>query len=98
MITFIRTATLMPGEPEARAWASEIGSLVARITGNQVRVGMPVGGNPAGICWIVQYESLAQLEEHMAKWVSNPEFQAMGKRQEGLIVPGSVNDQIYQTN
>jgi NIPSNAP len=99
MITLIRSTTMMPGKnPEAREWASEIGGVVSRITGNQVRVGMRIGGNVSEICWIVQFESLAQLEEQMTKWVSNAEFQAVAKRAEGLIRPGSTNDQIFQTN
>jgi NIPSNAP len=99
MITLVRTSTTMQGKaPEARAFASEIGDLVSRITGNQVRVGMRIGGNVSEICWIVQFESLAQLEEQMTKWVSNAEFQAMAKRSEGLFVSGSNNDQIFQTN
>jgi hypothetical protein len=99
MITFVRTQTIMPGKDvDTRAWASEIGALVARITGNTVRVGRPIGGNPQQVCWIVQTDSLGQLEEQMGKWVSNAEFQAMAKRTEGLTVPGSVHDQIFQTN
>jgi hypothetical protein len=99
MITFIRTQDLMPGKGvDGRAWASEIAGLVSRITGNTCRVGMPIGGNPTNICWILQTDSLAQLEEQMNKWVSNAEFQGMAKRTEGLTVPGSVNDQIFQTN
>jgi hypothetical protein len=99
MITLVRTQTIMPGKNvEARAWASEIGGLVSRITGNTCRVGMPIGGNPTDICWILQTDSLGQLEEQMNKWVSNTEFQATAKRTEGLFVPGSVNDQIFQTN
>ena len=66
MITLIRTATLMPGKQvEARAWASEIGGVVARITGNTCRVGTRIGGNPNDICWILQFDSLGQLEEQM---------------------------------
>jgi hypothetical protein len=99
MITLIRSATIMPGKVvEARAWASEVGDLVSRIMGKQLRVGTRIGGNVGEICWIVQFESLAQLEEQFAKWLSNSEYQAMAKRTEGLLVPGSVNDQIFQTN
>jgi len=99
MITLVRTTTVMPGRAvEARAFASEIGSVVSRITNNTVRVGMRIGGNVNELCWIVQFDSLAQLEEQMGKWVSNAEFQAAAKRTEGLFVPGSVNDQIFQTN
>jgi hypothetical protein len=99
MITLIRTATIMPGKTvEARAWASEVGGVVSRITDNTCRVGMRIGGNVNDICWILQTDSLGQLEGQMAKWVSNAEFQAAAKRTEGLLVPGSVNDQIFQTN
>jgi hypothetical protein len=99
MITLVRTATFMPGKGvEARAFVSEIGGLVSRITGNTCRVGVRIGGNVQEVCWILQTDSLAQLEEQMGKWVSNTEFQAMAKRTEGLLVPGSNNDQIFQTN
>jgi hypothetical protein len=99
MITLVRTQTIMPGKNvEARAWASEIADLVSRITGNTCRVGGRIGGNPNDICWILQTDSLGQLEEQMTKWVSNAEFQAMAKRTEGLTMPGSVKDQIFQTN
>jgi hypothetical protein len=99
MITFIRTQDMIPGKGvECRAWASEIANLVARITGNTVRVGMPIGGTPTTVCWIIQCDSLAQLEDQMNKWVSNAEFQAAAKHTEGLTVPGTVRDQIFQTN
>jgi hypothetical protein len=99
MITFVRTATIMPGKQvEARAWAGEIGGVVSRVTNNTCRVGTRIGGNPNDICWILQTDSLGQLEEQMTKWVSNAEFQVTAKRTEGLLVPGSVNDQIFQTN
>jgi len=99
MITLVRTTTVMPGKAvEARAFANEIGGVVSRVTNNTVRVGMRIGGNVNELCWIVQFDSLAQLEEQMGKWVSNAEFQAAAKRTEGLFVPGSVNDQIFQTN
>jgi hypothetical protein len=89
----------MPGKQvEARTFATEIGGVVSRITGNTVRVGSRIGGNPNGICWIIQFDNLAQLEEQMGKWVSHAEFQAAAKRTEGLFVPGGVNDQIFQTN
>ena len=98
MITLVRTATIMPGKQvEARGWASEVGGLVSRITGNTCRVGTRIGGNPNDICWILQTDSLGQLEEQMAKWVSNAEFQAATKHTD-LLMPGSVNDQIFQTN
>jgi hypothetical protein len=40
----------------------------------------------------------ASEPREMTKWLSNTEFQAAAKRGEGLLMPGTVNDQIFQTN
>jgi hypothetical protein len=99
MITLVRTATVIPGKHAAvRDWAAEVGAIVSRVSGRQVHVGAPVGGNVSGICFIAQFDSLGQMEEALAKVMSNSEFLATLIRVEGMLVPASVTDQIFRTN
>jgi len=98
MITVIRTTTFIPGKTEAFAIANEIAKQASRVLGRPVRVGTPIGANLNGICWIAQFDSLAQMEEGMSKIPGDAQYMAAVKSAEGVWVPGSLQEQLFRTN
>ncbi len=97
MITFYRSAVILPGKtPKAIEFAKEIAALIKKLSGVDVNVGMPVGGNPNRIGWSSSYESLAQMEAAMTKMTTSKKYwDTLGKTSE-LFVAGSVNDEIWR--
>jgi len=45
---------------------------------------------------VSNYSSLADFEEKMAKLLGSAEWQAMVKKFEGLVVPGSTRDHFLR--
>ena len=97
MITLVRRATVTSGRlGEAMAFAKEIAGLFSRITGSELRVVSGIGGAVATVGWISTYQDLAAYEASLNKLLSNSDWTAAIKKANGLLVDGSINDQIWR--
>ncbi len=97
MITFVRTATAVPGKAiELIAFAYKIAGVVTSVTGVKVTVGVTVGGANGEVAWIANYDNLAHFEEALGKLMGAAEYREALKKVEHLAVPGSSRDQIWR--
>ena len=99
MITSVRTAIMMPGKvAEGRSLAQEFATVVTKVTRKPCRTGLNVGTNPSELCWIMQWDSLGQFEELTNKLATDPDYTRLQKAAEGVLMPGSIRDQLFRTN
>ncbi len=97
MLTIVRTHTAMPGKLyEVVDINKELAAIVKQLTGVQMALGVPIGGNGAEVARIDQVDSLAAYEEIVAKTMADPKYRAVTQRLSGLLVPGSLHDQIWR--
>ena len=97
MIYVSRTATIAPGKlPAATVFAREVAGYIKTATGVEVKIGMPIGGNPHRISWFSQHESLAAYEATTSKILSDAKYlEIIGKAAE-YFVAGSLHDDIHR--
>jgi hypothetical protein len=97
MITFVRTAVAAPGKGfDLLAYAKEIAATVKATIGKDLTTAIMVGGNANQVCWMLRYESLAELEATIDKLNSDAGYREMVKKSEGIILANSVHDQIWR--
>jgi hypothetical protein len=97
MIVFVRTAVPLPGKAmDLLAFAKEAAQVVKQANGSDVSVSISIGGDAGAVAWTSMYESLAQYEEKSAKLMADAGYHALLKKGEGLLVPGSVKDQLWR--
>jgi hypothetical protein len=97
MIVFVRTTVAMPGKfTELVAFAKEIAKFIKQASGADVSVSTSIGGSATAVAWTSMAESLAEWEKGGATLMANPEYHALLKKAEGLIVPGSTQDQLWR--
>jgi len=97
MITFYRTVAIAPGKLNGGlAFAREIVAYVKNKTGKDVKIAMPIGGNPNRIGWTAQYENLAAYEEVMTKLFNDSKYQEIIAKAAENWVPGSVKDELWR--
>ncbi len=97
MMTMIRSLVTMPGKAfEYLNVATEMVSVVKRVTGVEAKLAMAVGGDPSTIGYIGQWGSLADYETAMVKLMADSDYRALIKKGEHLIVPGSVRDSLWR--
>lgn len=97
MITVVRKATVATGRlGEAVAFAREIASLASRVSGTEVRAVSAIGGTVATLGWIFTHKDLATYEASLAKLMGSPEYVTAIKKAQGLLIDGSVSDQIWR--
>ena len=98
MITLTRSATVMPGMlAPAMAFANEISKQVTATTGTDLKIAVPVGGNPSRIAWIANYENLAQYESAGLKLLADEKYLELTKKAAGILVPNTLHDEIWRT-
>jgi hypothetical protein len=97
MINFHRSASVAPGRViAAMAFAREVAAHIKGKTGLEVKIGMPIGGNPNRIGWYVQYENLAALEDTQAKLLQDQKYLELIAKSADNFIPGSVHDEIWR--
>jgi hypothetical protein len=97
MITHIRTAVALSGKSlEFAAFAKEMAEIISRVTGKKPLVAASFGGNANEMAWISQADSLAQMEETLAKLVADPDYRTALKKAEHLAVPGMSQDHVWR--
>jgi hypothetical protein len=98
MITWYRVAEIAPGQlASAIGFANEVASYVKSKTGVEVRVAMPIAGNPFRIGWTAQYESLAALEADEAKFGDDTKYLALIEKAKDIFNAGSTHDEIWRS-
>jgi hypothetical protein len=98
MITFVRTATALPGKTsDLMAFAKESVKVIKQAIGVDVSVNTAIGGAVGTVGWVSVYENLAQLEEKSAKLMADAEYGALLKRAEGVVLPGSTQDRLWRS-
>ena len=97
MITFVRTASILPGKrTKAMAWALEVAALAKATHGAPTYISRPVGGNPNRIRLTTQHESLAAFEAGMATLSSHPKYLELLASGPDLFLSESVFDEMWQ--
>jgi hypothetical protein len=95
MLTFIRSMTAAPGKfVQLAAFADEVDPVVSRVLGKKIKHGMMVGGQAGRMAWIIEYNSMAHLEEMTGKLLADPDYLALLQKGEGLSVAGSMHDDL----
>jgi hypothetical protein len=98
MITFLRSVQVLPGKtPDAMAFAKEIAAQVKAATGQELTVGVPVGGDASRIGWYTRYDSMGTMETQQTKLLADPKSWEIAGRAAHLFVPGSLRDDIWRT-
>ena len=98
MIAFRRTISVMPGMfSAAMTYANELKTQVKATAGVDLKIAIPVGGNPARIAWLSTHENLGQLDTVNQKLLADPKYQELLKKGAGIVVPESVFDDIWWT-
>ena len=96
MVTFVRTNVALPGKLfELLAVAKEMAAIVKGLTGIDLTVCSAFGGNPTEVAWILQVDSVAQLEANYVKIMTDAGYRTELKKFENLVVQGSARDQIW---
>jgi hypothetical protein len=57
---------------------------------------MPVGGNPARIGFLAQYDNLGQLESFQAQLLADPNYLELINKGADNFVAGSLHDEIWR--
>jgi hypothetical protein len=97
MITHIRTTVAQSGKAvELVGFAKEMAEIIGHIAGAKPTVATSFGGNANEVAWIMQAESLAQMEESMSKLMADAGYRAQLKKAEHLVVSGMTKDHIWR--
>src|SRR5262245_4258339 len=97
MITAIRTANAIPGKiGEAVMWGKEVATIAERITGKKATISISFGGPAGGIAWTYQFDNAGQVEDALSKLMVDREYLTAITKAESLLVPGSVQDQMWR--
>ena len=97
MITAIRTANAIPGKiGQALIWGKEVATIAERVTGKKVAMSVSFGGATGGIAWTWQFDNAGQVEDALSKLMADRDYLTAIAKAESLLVPGSVQDQMWR--
>jgi hypothetical protein len=98
MITFVRTVSIAPGRiPEAFAFAHQTTKLIKEKFGLDVRVSVPIGGNPNRLGFAASYANLAEFEAAMSKITADGDYMKLITTNAENFLPGSAFDEIWRS-
>jgi hypothetical protein len=86
----------MPAVAQAVPFAIEVAEYAEQKTGRTVGVMAAKTGNRSGIMWATFAESLDQIMDDSQALETDPNWLEFFRRSEGLYVPGSLEDSIWQ--
>jgi hypothetical protein len=96
MINFHRTACVKSGMmADALVTAREIAALVGKLVGVDVRLELPIGGNPWRIRWTIQYADLNAMEAANATFMTNAEYNARLREIADYLISGASLDEVW---
>jgi hypothetical protein len=96
MIIFSRTANIAPGKP-AITWSREVAAYMKQKTGVQMRITMPVSGNPWRICFLGEFENLTAVDALQAKLRGDPKYRELLAKGSDYFIAGSITDEFWRT-
>ena len=79
-------------------YAHEAAEYTKSKTGFDIKVEVPIGGNPMRVRWTAQYENLATYEQAWAKLLSDPKFMDLIAKATQHVLPGSAVDELWRTS
>jgi hypothetical protein len=98
MITFTRTITAQPSKLfEMIAYLKETQTFVKTAVGLDPSINAVSGGVTGQFVSILTFNNFAHYEEVVTKLLANPGYQALVKKGEGIIVPGTGHDQLLRS-
>ncbi len=98
MITFVRTAVIMPGKlPDAMTFNQQVTKLLRDKFDLDVHASTPVGGNPHRMAWTTSYSSLAEFDAMSIKINADADYQKLIAAHVSTVVPGSVHDELWRS-
>jgi hypothetical protein len=98
MIAFQRTISVMPGMfSAAMAYANELKAQVKATAGLDMKIAVPVSGNPSRIAWLSTHENLAEFDTLTKKLLTDQKYQELLKKGAGIVVPDTQFDEIWFT-
>jgi len=99
MISFHRTACIKAGMMvEAMAVAIEFVGCVKRVADVDLRVEVPVGGNPWRIRWSFQYPDLAAMESAGIALMADPTYLALLAKIAEYVISGASTDEVWRSS
>ena len=96
MIIFSRTASIAAGKP-AITWSRELVAYMKQKTGPELRVMMPVSGNPWRICVLGQSENLTAFDALQTQLRGDPKYKEFLAKGSDYFIAGSINDELWRT-
>ena len=87
----------MPGKVfELQAVLKEVAAIIKTVSGVEVMIFAGMGAQVGQVVSVSNYGGLADFEEKAAKILGSAEYQAVVKKFEGLVVPGSSHDHFLR--
>ena len=97
MITAIRTANAIPGKiGEAVIWGKELAKIAERVHRNESDLVYKLWRRGRGMAWTWQFDNAGQVEDALSKLMADREYLTAITKAESLIVPGSIQDQMWR--
>jgi len=98
MVRWMRTARVAPGKfMEAMGFATEIASYVKKFEGlPPVQVFMDSFGDMTTLRWVVDYESLAAMEQVGLQMMVDQEYLNKVNSSSHVFIPGSLKDTVMR--
>ena len=97
MYTYYRTLTIVPGKTQAAmAWAHELTAYLKEQHGLDIRMALPVAGNPMRLGWVTSHPDLSTIEAGLAKMAGDARYWEIVNQGADCILPGSVSDEIWR--
>ena len=97
MIRLARISLAMPGKTfELMAALKEAAAVIQTVAGLEVRTFASMGAQVGEFVSVSNFASLADFEEKSGKLLASPQYHAVVKKFEGLVVPGSVLDHFLR--
>jgi hypothetical protein len=98
MITFVRTRSIAPGKmAEAMAYAQQVAKLVKDKHGVQLRLSVPVGGNPDRIAFVSSHASLGEVEAIGVALLADTEYMRLLAVNAQTFLPGATHDELWMS-
>jgi hypothetical protein len=98
MITFVRTVSIAPGKiPEAMAFAHQVAKMIKEKFGSEIRLSVPIGGNPNRIGFVVTYANLSEFDAMTTKLVADGEYMKLIVSNGHKFLPGSIFDELWRS-
>jgi hypothetical protein len=98
MITAVHTAQSMPGKnAQAIAFANDLAAYLKSKHGLNLTIKMQVGGSIGRICWLCDFESLAEYEQIWNKIHSDKGYHKLVEKASGILTAGHGDESLWHS-